>query len=301
MTNHAIIAFSGLSLAGKSTMTQMLLERSLNAVVVRENTFDPIRPATSQLNKLFKTMSIGEAVEQSAAEFSQHQEIIMAAYEYALSLRLEGPGQQKARQAILAYLFTAGRVHVNEEVKKLVQEHDVILDRYLIDGWAYQCQPPVDCEDEEYSWQMIKNLNEKMGIWYPNMQVIITCPIKQIPQRKAYRQKTGVGTAGQMSSGREEIILKALTEIHLWLLDHGVPTILIENSGTPTENFEDQIRQAIPVYMRMEKELRDWIEGGLVGGFDNYQLSAEPIDDQERYWLEPERLQRIHTRQTSKV
>ena len=42
-----VVAFDGLSLSGKSTMVEMLLQRSENAAVLRENTRDPLRNATA--------------------------------------------------------------------------------------------------------------------------------------------------------------------------------------------------------------------------------------------------------------
>ncbi len=47
----------------------------------------------------------------------------------------------------------------------------------------------LDCEDEAYTWQHIKDLNFRHGVRVPNMQVILTCPAEQIPKRRAYRQK----------------------------------------------------------------------------------------------------------------
>lgn len=85
--NGKIVAIDGLSLAGKSTMVQMLLERSEKAAVVRENTWDPHRTATSRLNRLLREMEISQALKQTAEEFLNSQQVIRDAGEYASQFR----------------------------------------------------------------------------------------------------------------------------------------------------------------------------------------------------------------------
>lgn len=117
----------------------------------------------------------------------------------------------------------------------------MILDRWQVTGWAYQVDP------EGYTWQDIRKLHGEFGIVLPDVQIILTCPIEQIPLRRAYRDKQGVGTAGQMSRGREHVILSAFLEIY----DHlkiGTRTYLFGNTGIPVEGLKQQILQAIPTF-----------------------------------------------------
>ncbi|MBI2232576.1 MAG: hypothetical protein HYU56_01540 [Candidatus Aenigmarchaeota archaeon] len=301
--DHAILAFDGLSLAGKSTFVQMLYERSENAVVIRENTFDPLRPATAKLNEMYRSgMLCFEGLDKLEEEYPQYLDAIKNARDYVERLDMDGPDLEKDRQAALAYMFAAGRTIVNEKLIKAVQKQDVILDRWQVTGWAYQSCPAKGCEDSPYRWEAIRRLNEHMGIWYPNLQIIVTCSLEQIPLRRAYRQKIGVGTAGQMSLSKEGVIYNAFIEIHDWLLGVGVPSIWIENSGTPSENPEEQIRQAIPHYLRLEGTLRDYIEAPITGGVDKYRLKPGRLSPTEAgdFFLQPEVLERIYQRQTSR-
>ncbi|MDI6721827.1 MAG: hypothetical protein QMD85_05515 [Candidatus Aenigmarchaeota archaeon] len=302
--DHAIIAFDGLSLAGKSTMVSMLRERSQNALVIRENVYDPLRPVTSRLNRIFKenVCSYNKGLDQLAQEYQEGSyvlETIDEARRYADRLELEGPDREKRRQACLAYFFAKGRAFVNDEVRKQIMMSDVILDRWQASGWAYQTCPAKTEEDDPYTWHNVRELNEEMGIWYPNMQIIVTCPIEQIPQRRAFRQKIGAGTAGQMSDGREEMICNNFQEIYKWLLGRGVPTIWVENHGAPCESLEDQLRQAIPNYLALEDELCDNIENRIIGGFDAYNLAPGSLSEKEaeQFFLQPEVLDRIYRRQ----
>ncbi|MBL7147570.1 MAG: hypothetical protein ISS82_01980 [Nanoarchaeota archaeon] len=317
---RGMIAFDGLSLAGKSTMVQMLYLRSLNAVVIRENEFDPIRNATSRLNKLLKSMSPYDGLDALAEEFQDIPLVVETsnkAKNYIKELNLEGSSYVKDKQAALAYFFTKGRSFVNEEVIKQLQEHDkdVILDRWLVSGMAYQVQPnrfmakqmglpdefikKINCEDEAYRWQDIRDLNFEQGVWVPNMQIILTCPIEQISERRVYRQKQGVGTSGQMSGGREEIIYHSLMEINEWLLEKGIPSFKVENTGTPIESLQEQIRQAIPIYLLIEKQLRGCIDRKIVGGFHNYRLANDSLTlkQAKEFFLDSSNIDSIYERQ----
>jgi thymidylate kinase len=270
------IAFDGLSLAGKSTMVQMLLERSLDAEVVRENTYDPHRPATSAVNRLLKNMDPRSAVNTASQMFSDSKKVLEEAERYAS--RFGAPYQ---KQALLAYIFTAGRSVVDSYVRETTKKHDVILDRWQVTGWAYQVEP------EGYTWHEIKKLNEQFNITVPDVQFILTCPIEQIPARRAYREKQGIGTAGQMSKGREHIILPAFLEIDDYLKVR-MPVYLYENSGVPAQNLEDQIKQAAATFRRIEK----------VAGANGFMLRADKLADEEAFWLDTDRLARIYERQT---
>ena len=304
MEEHAIIAFDGLSLAGKSTMVEMLFQRSTNARVIRENTYDPIRPATSKLNKLFKSgkYSFEDCLEIIAEdeEFANYAYVAVDAGKYVENFHFDGSGAKK--QAALAYFFTAGRKVVNDELIKQFKNNDVILDRWFATGCAYQTFPP-DENDDSYSWERIRELNEDMGIWYPHMQFLITLPEKDLDQiaiRKAYRQKQGVGTAGQMSSGREKIIYNEFRKIERWFSENGVPVVNVENRGTPSMDLQEQIEQAIPAYLKVESELRQEIEKGMAPR--KYGLAKEILtpDQAKEFFLEPEMMNNIHERQTSK-
>ena len=272
---NRIAAIDGLSLAGKSTMVAMIAERAVNAEVVRENTFDPHRKTTAFVNKELKSNDLQIAVGTASSQFPESEEILREALHYS---RDYSPKVQK--QALLAYLFTAGRKVVDGHVREAVKGKDVILDRWQVTGWAYQVDPV------RYTWQDIKRLNEDFGIVMPNVQIILTCSIDQIPLRKSYRDKEGAGTAGQMSMGREHIILPAFIEIFDAL--QGVMSVaMIENAGTPTPDLTEQIKQAIQTYGKVEELLR-------ISGF---ALQHNPIGNPEAFWLEPQRLQRIIGRQ----
>lgn len=273
--SRTIVAFDGLSLAGKSTMVAMLEERSENAQVIRENTCDPFRPTTSQLNKLLKRAGPYEAVKSLSEDSPEHKATLYKALEYASAF--VGPDQ---RQALLAYMFTAGRQVVNQYVMERMQDHDLILDRWQMTGWAYQV-------GENYSWQEIQRLNQEFGIILPQVQFLLVCPTNQIPQRRAFREKVGVGTAGQMSSEREAIILKAFWAIFRKLKTDGMQIHLIENRGIPVENLGEQIRQAIPTYQQIENIVRE----------TGFKLRSDQVASQTDFWLEAERLSRIQRRQ----
>jgi len=275
---YKAVSFDGLSLAGKSSMVQMLSEISLDAEVVRENTYDQFRPATSKLNKLLKELNPPEAVEKVSEKYPDFKPFLRDALEYS-SIFEDKPTSQK--QALLAYMFTQGRKSVDDYVREAIKRHDVILDRWKISGMAYQVDP------EGYSWQEIRRLNDiTFDILTPDVQIILTCPIAQIPDRRAYRDKLGAGTAGQMSKGREDIILPAFIEIFNTMKSE-TPVYLFENCGTPVEDIRGQIRQAIPTFQKIEDAVSE----------HGFRLKQEKIDD-EAFWLEPERLQRIYSRQT---
>lgn len=274
---YKAVSFDGLSLAGKSTMVQMLSERSGDAEVVRENTYDRFRPVTSRLNKLLKELDPLGAVKKASEEYSDFKPILMDALDY--SLFEDKPTSQK--QALLSYMFTQGRKTVDDYVRKAIEKHDVILDRWKISGMAYQVDP------EGYGWQEIRDLNDvKFDILTPDVQIILTCPIGQIPIRRAFRDKQPVGTAGQMSKGREHIILPAFKEIFNAMKSE-TPVYMFENCGTPVEDMKEQIKQAIPIFQQIEN----------VVDKHGFRLK-EKIDDVEAFWLEPERLRKIYERQT---
>lgn len=275
---NTIVAFDGLSLSGKSTMVQMSHERSENAEIVRENIFDPHRPTTSRLNKLLKELDPVKAVRITSDEFPKSAKITKRALKYSNSY--SGKAQI---QALLAFMFTAGRAFVDTHVREVVEEKDVILDRWQLTGWAYQAQPG------EYSWQEIRELNQDFEIITPGIQFLLTCPIEQIPIRRAYRQKKGVGTAGQMSMGREDIILPAFLEIY-GELKIQMPIYMIENSGIPAQELDTQIKQAIPTYQKVEDILR----------LHGFNLKEDTIEDPITFWTERGRLQRIYERQITK-
>ena len=318
--NRGMVAFDGLSLSGKSTMVQMLSLRSLDSVVIRENEFDPLREATSDLNKLFKTNSPNNGLEALAKNYQTNPLVvntIKEAREYINKMEFDGSHYGKFKQAALAYFFTKGRSFVNKEVIKQIQEHDkdVILDRWMVSGMAYQVQPDLQIirdmnltkditinltgEDSPYRWEQIRDLNFEHNIWVPNMQIILTCPLDQIPERKEYRQKQGIGTSGQMSEGREEIIYHSLMQIHNWMLDSGIPSHIFVNRGTPVESLQDQIKQAIPTYLAIENKLRGYTKDAIVGGFHNFKLANTPLSAKqaEEFFLEPSNLQSIYQRQ----
>ena len=272
---HKIIAFDGLSLSGKSTMVQMLKDRSANAEVMRENYYDPLRGLTSKVNKLLKVNTEEEVLSLAAGEYPEHEDILKSAMDYGASYKGKGK-----KQAILAYLFTSGRSFVDTAIRELVDDHSLILDRYRLTGCAYQVEP------EEYSWQDINALNESFGIIMPDIQFLLTCPIEQVSVRRKYRQKQGIGTAGQMSIGRENIILPAFLEIYEELKDN-MPIYLIENAGVPVPELEKQISQAIPTYSRIESILKE----------QGWKFKEDSIGNPEEYWLQPDQLKKIYERQ----
>src|SRR3989338_6166463 len=97
---HGIIAFDGLSLSGKSKLAQMLLERSPNAVLIRENSLDPYREMTSHANKTFKEpLSYGDQMGRIKAAYPRHKDVIDAAQSSVKELGLEGPTPDKHRPA----------------------------------------------------------------------------------------------------------------------------------------------------------------------------------------------------------
>lgn len=274
LSAHRIVAIDGLSLAGKSTIVGMLNERSSNAQIIRENTFDPHREATAHLNKeLRSTDDLKDAVRKAAVEFPASAAVLSAGLEFSQDYAAT------PKQALLAYLFAAGRKVVDLEVRRVVRAQDVILDRWQVTGWAYQVDPP------SFTWRHIRDLNESLGITLPDVQVILTCGIDQIPLRKAFREKETAGTAGQMSGGREQIILAAFREIFDYL-EASMPIIMVENRGAPTPELVEQIAQAVPTYQMVEDMLRG-------AGF---ALRSEVID--MTFWSDPERLERINSRQS---
>lgn len=272
----SIAAFDGLSLSGKSTMVQMLKERSKNTVIMRENQFDPIRTLTSYVNRLLKNSEFDSVFPLASERFPEFDEVLEVARGYSNSFI--GMGKN---QALLAYLFTKGRNIVNDKVEELAKESSVILDRYRFTGCAYQVEPNI------YSWQEINSLNDSFGIIMPDIQFLLTCPIDQVPIRRSYRQKQGRGTAGQMSIGREDIILPTFHDMYESFKDK-MQIYMIENSGTPVPSIEKQIQQAIPTYCRIEDIL----------SANGWEFKDEAIGDQEGYWLEPNRLHRIYNLQT---
>lgn len=271
---HKIVAFDGLSLAGKSTMVGMINERAANAQIIRENTLDPHRKTTSFVNKELKISDIENAVKSATRQFPESELILSEALCYS---REYSPEAQS--QALLAFMFTSGRKVVDGHVREIVKEKDVILDRWQVTGWAYQVAPG-------YTWQDVKKLNEDFEIVLPNVQIILTCSVDQIPLRKAYREKEGVGTAGQMSKGREHIILPAFVEIFNALKD-GMPIEMIENAGTPTPDLSEQIKQAVRTYGKIECLLKT----------SGFEIQPFPVDNPDAFWLDPQRLQRINERQ----
>lgn len=273
---YKTVAFDGLSLAGKSTMVQMLFERSINAEVVRENVRDPYRPLTSRLNKLLKDFGPAVAVEKAFMEFPGSGDVLHRALDYA-----SGFSGSAQRQALLAHMFTQGRRVVDDYVRQAVEERDIILDRWQMTGWAYQV------DSEGLTWHDIRRLNEEFGILVPDIQVVLTCPVEQIPARKAYREKQSVGTAGQMSGGREQIIRDAFLDIYKHL-SGAIPVYLFENAGTPARDLEGQIRQAIPIFREVERVVRS----------HGFRVKDEAMTGEEAFWLNPERLCRIYERQT---
>ena len=100
----SIAAFDGLSLSGKSTMVQMLKERSKNTVIMRENQFDPIRTLTSYVNRLLKNSEFDSVFPLASERFPEFDEVLEVARGYSNSFI--GMGKN---QALLAYLFTKGR------------------------------------------------------------------------------------------------------------------------------------------------------------------------------------------------
>ncbi len=272
--SYKTVAFDGLSLAGKSTMVQMLLERSQDAEVIRENAHDPYRVVTSEVNKLLKQHVPAEAVRLALQEFPDASDLLYEAIGYSILF----PKAQK--QALLAYMFTKGRKVVDDYVRSVKEKHDIILDRWQLTGWAYQVG------SEGYSWQDIRELNEDNSITVPDVQFLLTCPVDEIPARKAYREKSGVGTAGQMSRGREDVILPAFLEIYK-ALDGTMPIYLLENAGIPVSDVKEQIRQAIPTFQKVEAAVSK----------RGFKLRTNQVAD-EVFWLDPKRLQRIYDRQS---
>lgn len=271
-----IAAIDGLSLAGKSTIVGMLDERATNAQVIRENTFDPHRRTTSFVNRELKTNDMQKVVDSAARQFPESESMLNEALHYA-----RGYSSDAQNQALLAFMFTAGRKVVDGHVRQVAEEKDVILDRWQVTGWAYQVDP------SGYTWQDIRQLNKDFGIIVPHAQIILTCSIDQISLRRAYREKKGVGTAGQMSKGKEHIILPAFVEIFNALKDE-MPIEMIENAGTPTPDLSEQIRQAARTYGIVEDLLRK----------SGFTLQTNSVDNPDAFWLDPQRLQRINERQT---
>lgn len=62
-------------------------------------------------------MEISQALKQTAEEFSNSQQVIRDAGEYASQFR-----DPLRRQGVLAYMFTAGRAVVDRQVRNIVAE-----------------------------------------------------------------------------------------------------------------------------------------------------------------------------------
>ncbi len=290
------VAFDGLSLAGKSTMVQMLYERCVGAEVVRENRLDPHRNATSRANKLLNGKLTQEewalldpkvrttnaapidpelAAYQASMEFPASRQILKGAAAYSSRF----PGEARS-QVFLAYMFTAGRREVDSHVREALKKGDVILDRWKLTGCAYQAAPP------HYSWEDVMALNEDFGVLTPDLQFIMTVPIDQIDPRRAFRAKEGAGTAGQMSRGREQTILAQFKEM---AADLSAPwsIYVLENQGVPAEGIKQQVEQAVPTYHVVEGLSRAFgvrVKGNLAGataGWDDPQV-LERIKERQK-------------------
>lgn len=291
----AIISLDGLSLSGKSTMVQMLQERLEDSVVVKENHLDPLRPAISLINKNHKSgMHIFNAVKLASEEYDSFKHIFKDAIRYVDKFMHESDldidDQQFIKQPLMAYLFTQGRKIVNETVKDLSKDHDVILDRWAVTGWSYQGILP------EYTWRAVRELGDKEEIWYPDLQVFMACPVDQIPLRRAYRQKEGIGTAGQMSGGIEDKILSNLLNIRNQISSEGILTHWVENMGRPVKNIDEQIAQATLTYVKLESKMREFNNSILGERRTPFKLSREfdSEDEAKGYFLNPGVMDRIY-------
>ena len=298
-SKYSTSAYDGLSLAGKSTMVEMLHQRSNNSVVVRENKYDPIRPITSETNKMLKKYCdkpefVKDVLIQQIKNHKEHKglfEEILEEYENKWKYEYT---QEKCMQACLARMFTQGRKIVDEKTSYLKESNNLIYDRWQISGWAYQSSPSNSKDDKAFTWREIKQMNEELDIGLPDMQFILTCPIEDIQKRREFRHKVGYGTAGQMSKGREEIIYNAFLEINPWLSDK-IPNYMIENEGIPTEDMKKQIEQSIPIYVEIENTIRNTLKDwSLKEPFRDAQAARE-------YFLDDKNLHQIGLRQAGEL
>ena len=298
--NYVSIGFDGLSTAGKSTLVGMLHLRAPYSDVVSENQMDPLRPVTSRLNRLFKEKSYKDAVEEAKTEYAGTvvdgdtytvAAQITDADEYAVQ-ELKFKDEKCMKQAALAYMFAAGRARVNNRIDR---RKNLILDRWVATGCAYQAY---DGETESYPWDEILNLNEEMGISLPDVQLLVTCPVDEIPARRSYRQKEGRGTAGQMSAGREDEIYRQFMKMKPRL--ESMPFLHVVNAGIPCEDRSQQLRQAIPSYLKVESFLRALTATGKV---PSSLLSGETLTlpQAEEFFLDGENMEKIRARQIGKV
>jgi thymidylate kinase len=228
---NKIVAFDGLSGTGKTILISMLEERSLNAVVIEENKIDPLREATAAFNKLLKEFSPGGAAEKVMQRYPYACGDLDEAWLYAEQFDKGARGQ-----AMLAYMFAAGRRFVDPLVRQARGTRDVILDRWMVSGWAYQVSPEAD-----YNWQQIRDLHIGMGFVLPDVQFVISSTPKQMALRKRFRRELGGGTSGQMSCGREDLIQATYLDIHNSLKGE-MPIYLIENKG-----------RILPAYQKVEQ------------------------------------------------
>ena len=277
------VAFDGLSVVGKSTVVKMTNYAAESSVIVKENIHDPYRESTAAVNRLIKQgKPLRDIPQEVSRSHPMSSGLLNDAFAYCLGFYNDYRTQS---QAFLAYMFVWGRRNVANYVESLLylNQYDLLLlDRWQRTNWAYQSVTP------HYQYQKIRNLNKRFRILLPDVQFILSCPAEEIPKRRAFRDKIGRGTAGQMSPGREQEILPVFQEIYSDEAAAGNRDIFwVENSGEPSECIELQIRQAIPTYKQVEAELR---KRGIrfKGEFD------------DSFWLRPEVLDEIYKYQTNK-
>lgn len=249
-----IVAFDGVTGAGKTTLIGMLLADSANAVVVRENEYDPIRPLTKAVYRVahgldgklgtwedvVKTLHLvpksdddvigGTDVKQEALDYANHY------------------NRDERSHALLAYLFTCGRTFTNRRVKELAQRHNVILDRWQLSGWVGQSY-------EGHGWWKTRELNKEMGILWPDVQFIVSCPPENIAERRAIRAGQGVVKPYQIPVEKEGELINTYRSIYDELRREGIRTNLIENNGKSTEDAALQMKQAYVTYRYVRSTL----------------------------------------------
>jgi len=238
-----IIAFDGIKGAGKTTLITMLEAHSANAVVVRENDHDPLRPLIEEAyaiangigrdepggwEEVTRTLW-GATKEVDRALNGEHEKVV----DYYINYHEDA----ERSQAYLAYLFTFGRTHTQRVMEKLAQEHDVILNRWQLSGWVGQC-----CGDHD--WRAIRALNQKLGIRWPNEQFIVLYPPDDIAARREIREKHGVVKKSQLTVKQEREHIEKYTHIQEELCREGTLIDIIDNNGEPTMDENKQLEQA---------------------------------------------------------
>ncbi|MBI4177369.1 MAG: hypothetical protein HY516_03290 [Candidatus Aenigmarchaeota archaeon] len=298
---HVSVELEGIRGAGKSTLAQMLYERSADAVVCEKRKIYPYDRAKARVYTILNNMlateewmkldervrrgkgaeRMGEITAEDAAyqavlEFPDLRNVFQAALDYSAKFA----GEQAKKQALIAYMYTTDRAEASEWVRQQMQNHDVIFDRWRLSGCAYQEAPG-------YGWRDIKRLHDELGVTVPSVEIVLTLPLEEINSRRYFRLMEGTRSTGAMV-GRAEANLAeerrrmaVFLEMAQELDDTGI--FVVENMGVGVRGIRKQVEQALPAYRVVERIVRD-------AGFALKDSSTEN-------WEDPETLERIRAAQ----